>query len=87
MPDELGRYCLPGAGVNGVAWAVRDIVAWFSNAWDKYVVDGLVNLVATILHEVSYLFRTVLQNGLVQHYALAMLIAVLFLIGASRFIQ
>jgi len=77
----------PGVGVNGVAWATRDIVAWFAGAWDKYVVDGLVDLVATILHEVSYLFRTVLQNGLVQHYALAMLIAVLFLIGASRFIQ
>jgi len=54
--------------------------------WDKYVVDGLVNLTAAIFDNVSYIFRAV-QNGLVQHYALAMLIAVLFLIGASRLIQ
>ena len=73
----------PGLGVNGVAWGTRDVVAWFSDVWDKYVVDGLVNLTAAIFDNVSYLFRAV-QNGLVQHYALAMLIAVLFLIGASR---
>jgi NADH-quinone oxidoreductase subunit L len=76
----------PGLGVNGVAWGTRDVVAWFSNVWDKYVVDGLVNLTAAIFDNVSYVFRAV-QNGLVQHYALAMLIAVLFLIGASRLIQ
>jgi NADH-quinone oxidoreductase subunit L len=76
----------PGLGVNGVAWGTRDVVARFSDVWDKYVVDGLVNLTAAIFDNVSYVFRAV-QNGLVQHYVLTMLIAVLFLIGASRLIQ
>jgi len=76
----------PGLGVNGLAWATRDVVASFSNVWDRYVVDGLVNLTAAILDNLSYVFRAV-QNGLVQHYALAMLIAVLFMIGiGSRFV-
>jgi NADH:ubiquinone oxidoreductase subunit 5 (subunit L)/multisubunit Na+/H+ antiporter MnhA subunit len=76
----------PGLGVNGLAWATRDVLATFSNAWDRYVVDGLVNLTAAILDHMSYVFRAA-QNGLVQHYALAMLIAVLFMIGVgSRFI-
>ena len=76
----------PGLGVNGLAWATRDVVAAFSNVWDRYVVDGLVNLTAAILDNLSYVFRAV-QNGLVQHYALATLIAVLFMIGVgSRFV-
>ncbi len=75
----------PGAGVNGVAWAVRDLMAAFSNAWDRYVVDGLVNLTGIVLDNGSYLLRSV-QNGLVQHYALAMLIGVFLLIGAGRFL-
>jgi NADH-quinone oxidoreductase subunit L len=72
----------PGAGVNGVAWGVRDIVAKLSDAWDHYVVDGCVNLTALVLEELSYLFRAV-QNGLVQHYAWVMLVgvALIFLWG------
>jgi NADH-quinone oxidoreductase subunit L len=69
-----------GAGVNGLAWAVRDLLAWASNVWDKYVVDGAVNLTGYTLDNCSYVFRTV-QNGLVQQYALSMLIAVLLLFG------
>ena len=76
----------PGLGVNGIAWATRDIVATFSNAWDRYVVDGIVNATAAVLDNLSYVFRAA-QNGLVQHYALAMFIAVLFMIGVgSRFV-
>jgi hypothetical protein len=33
----------------------------------------------------SYVFRA-LQNGLVQHYALAMLISIFLIIGAGRFL-
>jgi NADH-quinone oxidoreductase subunit L len=74
-----------GLGVNGVAWATRDIVGRLSNAWDRYVVDGCVNLTAVVLDNGSYVFRAV-QNGLVQHYALAMLIGVFLIIGAGRFL-
>jgi NADH-quinone oxidoreductase subunit L len=73
----------PGAGVNGLAWLTRDVVAMFSNAWDRYVVDMLVNAVGVVLDNLSYLFRSV-QNGLVQHYALAMIIGLFFLIFAGR---
>ena len=73
----------PGLGVNGVAWATRDLVAGFSNLWDRYVVDGLVNLTALILDNCSYVFRGV-QNGLVQHYALATLIGVFLLIASGH---
>jgi NADH-quinone oxidoreductase subunit L len=75
----------PGFGVNGLAWMTRDLLARFSNAWDKYVVDGLVNLSAFVLDNLSYLFRAV-QNGLVQHYVLVSLIGVFLLIGAGRFV-
>ena len=75
----------PGLGVNGVAWLARDIVARLSNFWDRVVVDGLVNLTAFVLDNFSYLFRAV-QNGLVQHYALVMLIGVFLMIGAGRYV-
>jgi len=75
----------PALGVNGLAWLVRDAIARASNAWDRYVVDMLVNAVAVALEQGSYLFRSV-QNGLVQHYALAMIIGVFFLIAAGKFV-
>jgi NADH-quinone oxidoreductase subunit L len=75
----------PGLGVNGVAWLTRDVVARVSDFWDRWVVDGLVNLTALVLDNVSYFFRA-LQNGLVQHYALSMLIGVFFIIAAGRWV-
>jgi NADH-quinone oxidoreductase subunit L len=75
----------PGLGVNGVAWSVRDLVARASNLWDRWVVDGAVNLTAFLLDNLSYAFRSI-QNGLVQHYALGMLIGLFLLIFAGRFL-
>jgi NADH-quinone oxidoreductase subunit L len=75
----------PGLGVNGIGWLTRDVIAAFSNAWDRWVVDGIVNLTAAILDQTSYVFRA-LQNGLVQHYALTMLIVFLIMVGTSRLI-
>jgi NADH-quinone oxidoreductase subunit L len=74
-----------GLGVNGAAWATRDVVAQASNLWDRWVVDGLVNLTAFVLDNLSYAFRAV-QDGLVQHYALSMLIGLFVLIAAGRFL-
>jgi NADH-quinone oxidoreductase subunit L len=70
----------PGFGVNGLAWLSRDIVARLSNFWDRWIVDGSVNLLAAILDNLSYLFRAV-QNGQVQNYALSALIGLFLLIG------
>jgi NADH-quinone oxidoreductase subunit L len=75
----------PGLGVNGIAWAVRDIVARGSNLWDRYVVDGAVSFTAFVLDNSSYALRA-MQNGLVQHYALSMLIGLFLLIAAGRFL-
>jgi NADH-quinone oxidoreductase subunit L len=74
-----------GLGVNGVAWGVRDVVAKASNLWDRWVVDGAVNFTAFVLDTLSYAFRAV-QNGLVQNYALSMLIGLFLLIAAGRFL-
>jgi NADH-quinone oxidoreductase subunit L len=73
----------PGLGVNGLAWVARDVVARLSNLWDRFVVDGLVNLTALVLDNFSYVFRAV-QNGLVQHYALVMMIGIFLMIIAGR---
>ena len=75
----------PGLGVNGIAWTVRDLLARASNLWDRWVVDGAVNLTAFVLDNLSYAFRAV-QDGLVQHYALSMLIGLFLLIAAGRFL-
>jgi NADH-quinone oxidoreductase subunit L len=75
----------PALGVNGVAWATRNVVAGTSNFFDRWFVDGAVNLTAAVLDNFSYVFRSV-QNGLVQSYALAMLIGVFLIIGAGHFL-
>jgi len=75
----------PGLGVNGIAWSVRDVVAKASDLWDRWVVDGAVNLAAFLLDNLSYAFRAV-QDGLVQHYALGMLIGLFLLVAAGRFL-
>jgi len=75
----------PGLGVNGLAWGVRDLLAKASNLWDRYVVDGAVNATGLALDNASYALRA-LQNGLVQHYALGMLIGLFLLIAAGRFL-
>jgi NADH-quinone oxidoreductase subunit L len=75
----------PALGVNGIGWLTRDVVAVASNVWDRYVIDVFVNGVAWVLEQGSYLLRT-MQNGLVQHYALAMIIGLFFLIASVRWV-
>jgi len=75
----------PGLGANGITWTTRDVVARASNLFDRWIVDGAVNATAFVLDNMSYLFRSV-QNGLVQHYALSMLIGIFLLIFAGRFV-
>jgi NADH-quinone oxidoreductase subunit L len=60
--------------VNGSGW-LTIFSSWFSHLLDKYIVDGLVNLVGTVLEEASFVFRR-LQTGLIQNYALVMLFGV-----------
>ena len=67
------RNVVDGA-VNGSGW-LTIFSSWFSGILDKYVVDGLVNLVGSVLQESSFVFRR-LQTGLIQNYALLMLFGV-----------
>lgn len=60
--------------VDGLVNGARNLtvtVAMISGFFDKYVVDGLVNLVATVLDAFSKLFRR-LQTGYVSNYALVL---------------
>ena len=62
-------------GVNGVGWLTR-MMATLSRLWDTWIVDGLVNVAAFTLKLVSYPVRMV-QTGLVQSYALLIVLGVL----------
>jgi NADH-quinone oxidoreductase subunit L len=60
--------------VNGWGWATR-ILAWLSHLFDKVAVDGLVNAVGWSAGEGSFLVRRG-QTGLVQNYALLIVLGV-----------
>ncbi len=62
-------------GVNGVGFSTR-LTAEFSRLWDLYVIDGFVNLMAIVTKLLSYPVRFV-QTGLVQTYALLIVLGVL----------
>jgi NADH-quinone oxidoreductase subunit L len=59
-------------------------VALFARIFDQYVVDGIVDLIGHVPRLVGFLFRPV-QNGLVQFYALAMVLGLtVFLLALVR---
>jgi NADH-quinone oxidoreductase subunit L len=62
-------------GVNGVGWSTR-LSAEVSRLWDLWVIDGLVNVMAFMVKTLSYPVR-VIQTGLVQTYALLIVLGVL----------
>jgi NADH-quinone oxidoreductase subunit L len=69
----VDRNVIDGA-VNGSGW-LTIFSSWISHLADKYIVDGLVNLVGSVLQESSFIFRR-FQTGLIQNYALLMLFGV-----------
>jgi NADH-quinone oxidoreductase subunit L len=62
-------------GVNGTGWLTR-FSAEVSRLWDLWVIDGLVNVMAFGVKVLSYPVR-ILQTGLVQMYALLIVLGVL----------
>jgi NADH-quinone oxidoreductase subunit L len=81
---RFDRNVVDGA-VNGTGW-VTVISAWFSGLTDRTVVDGLVNLVGWFVQESSHMFRR-LQTGLVQNYALLMLLGVFAFVSVYLFVR
>jgi NADH-quinone oxidoreductase subunit L len=69
---------IDGFFVNG-ARNVTVLVSMLSGLFDRYVVDGLVNLVGSILSGLSYLFRRV-QTGYVSNYALVLALGMFALV-------
>ncbi len=78
------RRVIDGA-VDGSSWATR-LSAWVSHLLDKYLVDGLVNLAGWLAGEGSLVLRRV-QTGLIQNYALVMLVGVLAFLTLYVFIR
>jgi NADH-quinone oxidoreductase subunit L len=61
------RNVIDGLGVDGTGWLTR-FSSTVSMWWDKWIVDGLVNLSALLAQWLSYPVRF-LQSGLVSRYA------------------
>jgi NADH-quinone oxidoreductase subunit L len=76
------RTVVDGA-VNGTGWLTL-ASSWLSSLTDRSVVDGLVNLVGRVCEEGSFWFRRV-QSGLVQNYALLMLVGVFAFVSVYLF--
>ncbi|MBX7167186.1 MAG: NADH-quinone oxidoreductase subunit L [Pirellulales bacterium] len=62
-----------------VVWPLR-VLAGLSYFLDRVLIDGLVNLVAQVPRGFGWVFRS-LQTGMVQFYALAMVLGLLVLAG------
>jgi len=61
-------------------------VAMLSGLFDKYVVDGLVNLMASVLDLFSRLFRR-LQTGYVGNYAFVLAVGMFALVAVYMFLN
>jgi len=76
------RRAIDGA-VDAFAW-VTQIASWFSHMFDKHVVSGLVNLLGWITGRASFFVR-ILQTGLIQNYALVMVLGLFVFLTAFLF--
>jgi NADH-quinone oxidoreductase subunit L len=68
------------------AFILRPLAAVIAlcRVFDQYIVDGLVDLIGQVPRLIGVLFRPV-QNGLIQFYALAMILGlVVFLLALAR---
>jgi len=73
------RGVIDGLGVNGAGWVTRAFSS-ISMVWDKWIIDGLVNLAASIVWIFSYPVRMI-QSGRVSNYALLIVLGVLVFLG------
>src|SRR6267143_1974660 len=70
---------IDGVGVDGTGWLMR-YASKVSMWWDKWVIDGLLNLVAKLTQLFSYPVR-LLQTGLFSNYAMLILIGLAVLLA------
>ncbi len=62
-----------------IVWPLK-LLSWLCYAVDQYLIDGLVNLVGKIPPAIGALMRS-LQTGMVQFYAIMMVLGLLVMIG------
>ena len=67
-------------GVNGTAWLTR-LLSIITGAFDKYVVDGLVNIIAGFIKTLMSPVLRAAQTGLTANYALVMVIGLIIAIA------
>ena len=82
LGTTLGAFdvgVIDGLGVNGAGWAAR-AGSSLSMVWDKWIIDGSVNLAARIVWIFSYPVRMI-QSGRVSNYALLIVLGVLIFLG------
>ena len=73
------RTFIDGLGVDGVGWVTR-VTSVISIYWDKWIIDGSVNLVANVARVLSIPVRW-LQTGRVSSYAGFIVLGVLLFLG------
>ena len=70
-------------GVNGAGWLTK-LVSRVTIWWDTWIVDGTVQLIAFVIKLGSYPVR-MLQTGMMQNYALAVVLGVLVTLSCYIF--
>ncbi len=78
----LGRFdagVIDGVGVDGAGWLAR-FGSTLSMWWDKWIIDGLLNLGAKMMQLFSYPVRY-LQTGLFSSYAMLILVGLVVLLA------
>jgi NADH-quinone oxidoreductase subunit L len=78
----LGRFdanVIDGVGVDGAGWLAR-FTSTVSMWWDKWIIDGLLNLGAKLMQLFSYPVR-LLQTGLFSSYAMLILLGLVVLLA------
>jgi NADH-quinone oxidoreductase subunit L len=78
----LGRFdanIIDGLGVNGAGWLAR-FASTLSMWWDKWIIDGLLNLGAKATQLFSYPVR-LLQTGMFSSYAMLILVGLVVLLA------
>jgi NADH-quinone oxidoreductase subunit L len=70
---------IDGVGVDGTGWLAR-YFSKISMWWDKWIIDGLLNLVAKVTQLFSYPVR-LLQTGMFSNYAMLILLGLVVLLG------
>ena len=82
LGTTLGAFdvgVIDGLGVNGAGWVTRASSS-ISMFWDKWIIDGLLNLGARVVWIFSYPVRMI-QSGRVSNYALLIVLGVLVFLG------